>query len=144
MALGHRRIAGGHVVERAVRLHVAEPDPLGGGDPGQRSHLVGDEVLDLGWGHVYFPASKSRQILEPRMGADGHAVPAGQPDRVAHHRGVAGMEATRDICRGNKGHHPLVVSVAVGAVGLPDVGVQVNRHGHPACPGADTLVILAP
>ena len=142
MASAMAGVARRHVVERPVRLHVAEPDPLSGGDARQRPHLVGDQVLHLGRAQVHLPPSKSRQVLEARMRADRDAVTAGQLDRAAHHPGSPAWKPQAIFAEETKGHHPLVVPVAVGPVGLPDVGVQVNPHDHPGCPTADTLVIL--
>ena len=45
--VGERPIAGSHVVERTVRLHVRQPHALRGGNSSKCANLIENEVLDF-------------------------------------------------------------------------------------------------
>ena len=94
----------------------------------QGADLIDDEVLDLSRGATHLAPAEAGEILEPGMGADGHAVGPGELDRPAHDAGVARMEAAGDVGRRDHLHQRLVVAQAPGAEGLADIGVEINSH----------------
>src|SRR5215208_7584131 len=63
------------------------------------------------------------------MNANRDAVVLGQRDGLAHGGWVAGVEAARDVGRGDVLHHLLVEAHLPGAEALPHVAVQVDSHG---------------
>ena len=57
------------------------------------------------------------------MGPDRDAVLHGQPDGVAHDRGIARVKPAREIGRGHVRHDELVVAKRVGAERLAEIAV---------------------
>ena len=71
-----------HVVERAVRLHVAKPDALGPRDRGQRANLIEHEIRDFFGCEAHLAPSETLNIAETRMGANRYARSRRQADGV--------------------------------------------------------------
>ena len=93
MAAGEAGVAGRHVEERAVRLHVLEPDALGGGHAGDRGNLIEHEVLGLLGRHEHLAPAEADEIGKAGMGADGDAVRLGErgscrEGRMGRRRGI--------------------------------------------------------
>ncbi len=137
-----------HVVERAVRLHVAKRRALRLRDRAQRADLIEHEIGDS-LGSMLI----SRRPKPARSGNPGCApidTPASrrQADGVAHHCGIARMKSAGDAAGCDGAQESLVVAGFVNAEGLADVGVQVyfqsRGHRRPAvaAPLAATSVAL--
>ena len=60
------------------------------------------------------------------MGADGDAGVARQSDGRPHHRRIAGVKPTGDVCRRDAAHHLGVVAEAIGTKRFADVAVEIN------------------
>ena len=68
------RVADRHVEQRAVRLDVLHRHAFGGGDAGDRGHLIQHHVLGFLRRHVQLAAAEADQIRKAGMRADGDAV----------------------------------------------------------------------
>ena len=68
------RVAGRHVVERAVRLDVAQAHAFGRRNRRQRAELIQHQVSGLGRRHRDLAASKAGQVGEPGVRTAGDAV----------------------------------------------------------------------
>jgi hypothetical protein len=127
--VGEVGAARGHVVERAVRLHVRERRPLGAGHAADRRHLVQYHVVDLVAAHVHVAAPEAHEVRQPGMRADRDPVAHRLPDGVRHRRRVARVEAAGDVRRRHVRQHRRVVAHAPGAEALAHVAVEVHaRH----------------
>ena len=84
-------VANRDVVERAVRFHMLQPKAGIGGDLGQRFDLPNHEICNLIGRQLQIAPAEVLAIVEARMSADGNAVIACKPDRVAHHRAITGV-----------------------------------------------------
>ena len=78
MAVGERGVAGRHVEQRAVRLHMLKSDAFGRCDAGHGGDLIQDEIFGFFRRHVHVAAAEADEIRKARMGADGDAVGLGE------------------------------------------------------------------
>ena len=123
-------MADGGVVERAVRLDVADPGALGPGDAVQRGQLVQDVGGELGRLDVDEPAAEAGEVAVGDLRPDGHARGSGAGAHAAHGRRVAGVEAARHVGAGDEAEQRLVVTQPPDAEALPEVGVEVDGAAH--------------
>ena len=95
--LAERRIARGHVVERAVRLDVTEAEPFGRRDRLQRADLQQHQVGGFRWRDGDLSSPEACEIHETRVSAAGHAVFDRESEGAAHHGCIPGVPAARDV-----------------------------------------------
>ncbi len=127
--VGQRAIAGRHVVERTMGLHMRERHAFRGGDRRQRADLIEHQILDLARRRAQLPPPESHEVGKPRMRAHRDAGVAGQPDGLPHHARIAGMKATRDVGGGDAPHHLGIGPEPIRTEGFADVAVEVDG-GH--------------
>ena len=121
-----------HVVEGAVRLHVAKRCALRLRDRAHRPDLIEHEIGDVSRFDAHLTASKTREIRKPRMRADRHARLDGHAHGMAHHCGIARMKSASDAAGRDAAQEILVVAGFVCAEGLADVGVEVDSSSRDA------------
>ena len=67
------------------------------------------------------------------MRPDGNAVRVGRANRPAEDAGIACMEPRGDARRRHRRKEGLIVADDVCAVGLADVGIEIDAHQPQAC-----------
>ena len=118
------------VVERAVRLEVADAGAARAGERVERPDLVDDVGHELRRGHVDEPAAEAGEVAVADLGAHGDAARRGGPAHGQEHRRVAGVEAAGDVDARDDLDHRVVVAELPATEGLPDVGVEVDGPRH--------------
>src|SRR4030095_1637162 len=81
--ISHRAIAARHVVERAMRLHVLQPQSFCSRNARDRGDLIQDEVFNVLRRGLDLTASETDEISESWMRTDRNAVPLRQTYGVA-------------------------------------------------------------
>ncbi len=134
---GELGVVDGLVVERAVRLDVAQRRAVGRGEREQRAHLVEHVGLDLGGRRLDLAAAEAAQVEVARVRADRDARARGERDRAVDHPRVAGVEAAGHVRRGHVLEQGLVGAQRPGSEALAEVRVQVDpQHRRPCGPRA--------
>ena len=121
-------VLGGHVVERAMRLHMAKRLTGIGGESLQRADLVSDHVFKVARVHVHGPPPEPPQIIEARMRAKADAMFLRQGRELLHDRRVAAMEAAGDIGRGYDMEQFLIAPNAISTVTFAHIRVEIDPH----------------
>ena len=132
MVVGQPRVARRGVVERAVRLHVAQRHARVGGERRDRPDLVDDRRLELGRRHVEVAPPEPDEVRVAGMSAHGDAGGRREPDRPLDRQRVAGMGAAGDVDARDERDERLVVAHRPRPQALTDVRVQVDSHGRPS------------
>lgn len=118
-------VAHGHVVERAMRLHMGQLAALCPDDAIERADLV-QHVGVNGLGvALHLGTAKVVAIGKARVRADGDAVGQRPLDGLQHGGGIAGVPAAGDIGRTDQREQRFVVAAA-----FAEVGVEVDLHQH--------------
>ena len=132
--VGDLGVAGGHAVERAVRLYVVERHTLGFEEALERADLVDETIGELIASNLHFSPPKPLTVRQRWMRSDFNVVLLGELHRRAHVIEVGGVEATCDIGDVDRGHDALVVAEAPDAETLAHVAIQEGhqrlRHGR--------------
>src|SRR6267378_5697510 len=123
--VGQIRIAYGHVVQRAVRLHMVRLHIQCGGDRLKNSKLICHPVEHFFGRHRQLLASEILAIEKTRMRSDSYSLLLRRGNGGVHRIGIAGVKTGRDICRADQVEKLCVVSRA-----FAEVGVQIDRQFH--------------
>ena len=86
------------VVERAVRLDVAQRSAFGTSDRIERTKLTEEELPDFVRGQVLLPPTETLAVIEPWVGTDRNAISHGNHYRCSHGARVARMKSAGDVC----------------------------------------------
>src|SRR4029078_6333471 len=87
--------------------------------------------------HATPPAPSPERGGQARVRSDRDAVVRRGLNRDAHRAGVAGMEAARDVRRGDHLHERIVAAPLPEAKALAEVRVEIDRtHVAPSYPSA--------
>jgi hypothetical protein len=92
--VGEIQVARRHVVQRAVWLHVREPNALRSSNGGQSANLIRDEIFHFAWCRFHLTATEPDEIRKSRMSSNRRSMFTRQRDRSSHH--------ARDRRRGNR------------------------------------------
>lgn len=115
------------VVQRAVRLEVADAHPGGARGFAQRLDLLGQVRHQRFVVHLEVSTAETLPVRVRHLGAHRHS-PIGREPADPPHRGcVAGVEAASDVRLGDNLHQRCVVGKA-----FADVGVEVEPPSHHA------------
>jgi hypothetical protein len=97
--IGEFCVADGHVIERAVRLHMVRSHIQCGGDRLKNSELISYRVEHFLIRYFEFLASEIFAIKKTRMRADRDSVLFSMGNRGVHGIGIAGVKTGRDVGR---------------------------------------------
>ena len=114
----------------AMRLDVTDPRPRA-----TSKCLKGADLIDHFLRHnrgfnVDEPPPEAGQVPVAHVGADRDTVRGCAIADATHDRGVAGVEATRDIGAGHQAEQCVVITHGPVAEALAEVAVEVNRGRH--------------
>ena len=127
-------VAGRPVVQRAMRLHVAQRHARRPGRRPDGAHLDDDGPFDLVGRQRHRPPPEAGPIRVARVRADRDAVARGDGHGPGDDVGIAGVGAARDVDRGHERDERLVLAQRPRAVRLADIGVEVDPHGRDPTP----------
>ncbi len=121
-----RLVPGGGVVERAVRLEVADPGAVRPAERVERAELVEHLVAQFREVVRDVPPAEAGEVPVAHLGADGDLPLRGGGADPAHGGRVAGVEAAGDVGRGDQVQQRLVVAEPPGTESLTEISVEVH------------------
>ena len=95
--VGQGRIARGHVVQRAVWLHVMQTYAGRAHEARQCTDLVQGQGVSIAGTDAHLAAAEADQIRQRHMRADRDAGARGEIDRAPHRVRIASMETAGDV-----------------------------------------------
>lgn len=122
------RIRRGGVVQRTVRLHIANAITGRAGEGFQTAELVERLIPEFLRGDRHGATAETGQIAVADVRADAYPLLDGQCAGAAHDRRVPGVEPAGDVRAGDHVQHGGVITHVIGAEALTQVAVQVDGH----------------
>ena len=98
-------VAGGHAIERAVRLDVVQRHAFGFKKTLERADLVDDAIGKLLASDLHFATAEALPVRQRRMRSDSDVLLLGKLHCPAHVVEVGGVEAAGNVGDGDRGHH---------------------------------------
>src|SRR5437764_13092487 len=92
-------------------------------ETGQRADLVDTVFEDLLFGSGQFTPAEVFAIREAGMRPGLHAVPGGRDEGRVSRSGVAGVEATGDVRRGDERHE-----LGIERAAFAEVAIEIDFH----------------
>ncbi|KAG0764662.1 hypothetical protein G6F22_018179 [Rhizopus arrhizus] len=123
------RVMRNGVVQRAMRLDVADLRARGRRQALERTDLIDDIRHQIGAGHVHVAPAETCQVRVGHVRAHRDAVGCSAFQRGQNTGGVARMETASHVRAGDQPQHCGVVAHGPGAQAFTQVAVQINR-GH--------------
>jgi hypothetical protein len=117
--VGDVLLAGGHAVERAVRLDVVEGHALGIEEALERAYLVDEAVRHLLPADLHLAPAEALAVGERRVGAHLDPVLLREAHGRRHVVEVRGVEAAGDVGDVDVRHQPGIVADPVEAKPSP-------------------------
>ena len=128
--IGHRPVGAGEVAQRAMRVHVADLAAMRPGQALQCAELVEHMLFQLVEVHRHGAAPEAHAVRIAHMRADIDARRLGQAHRAVHDDRIAGVITAGEVGGGDDLHDPCVVGDRVGPETFPEVGIEIDPHGH--------------
>jgi len=117
-------VAHGHVVQRAMRLHVGQLATLRAHHRVERADLVQHVGIDGLGVALHFGTAEILAVRKARMRANGHVVVQRPLHGLQHRRRIARVPAARHVGGTDQLDQGFVIAAA-----FAKVGIQVDLHG---------------
>ena len=126
--MGNMFLPRGHPIQRAMRFHMAKPQPGNGQKFVKRPDLVDDDIRHFITVDLHLATPEAGQIGQRDMRADLHPVLGRQCHRLPHVIGVRAVETAGNIGLGDIGHDRRVIAHPVKAKAFTHVAIDINAH----------------
>ena len=129
--IGQRGIARGHVVQRAVWLHVTQACAGRAHEARQCADLVQGQGVSFAGIDAHLAAAEAHQIRQRHMRADRHPGARGEADCAPHRVRIAGMETAGDVRGAHIRENFGVLAHRPRAERFAHIAIEVDGRGFP-------------